>query len=303
MPEGPRTGDPPVPKVGVVTPIHNGIEHTVRMLESLRSSTYPNFETFIVDLGSVDGSREQIQSTFPEVNVIPARADMWWSAGTNLGVRGAIDRGCRYVFTLNNDSKLDPDALSALVRAAEAEAGALVGAKVNRLDDPSKVWFFGQRFDSDTGDVLLVGGEDEGFDEARSVEMLTGMGMLIPVEVFDRVGFFDEVDFPQYFADSDMSLRARAAGYRLLVTPESKIYNDVSSSWPARGIASGRLTFGLQLLLSKRSPYSIRTRHRFYKRYWGSGYRRALLRLYLTVARTYVPEVLKSKLARWQRAS
>lgn len=300
--EIPRSqGSATEPRVAVVTPIHNGIDLTVRMLESLEKLTYPHFDVVIVDLGSEDGSREMIRTRFPEAILVEATSDMWWSAGTNAGVREALRRGCEYVFTLNNDVVLDPNALSASVTCAQEHPAALVGSKVYFMEEPTRVWFFGQRLDRASGDVVTVSGRDEEFVTVQAVDMLTGMGMLIPSEVFERIGLFDEEAFPQYFGDSDFSLRARSVGYELVVTPESKLYNDLSSSWPARGLSRGRVVFLGQLVCSRRSPFHLGVRRMFYRRYWGPGYRRALARLYITVVRNYLPALLKNKWTRWRQ--
>ena len=69
---------------------------------------------------------------------------------------------------------------------------------------------------------------------ALNDDYLTGLGTLIPIDVFNEVGMYDRTHFPQYFADADLSLRAEKVGYHLAVTPESICYVDPGSAWIAR---------------------------------------------------------------------
>ena len=55
----------------------------------------------------------------------------------------------------------------------------------------------------------------------RQVDMLHGMCTLFPMAVFDTVGLFAEKKFPQVFADDDLLLRARRAGFPLQVALEA----------------------------------------------------------------------------------
>ena len=46
--------------------------------------------TYIVDDGSTDGTAEAIAEEFPEVVVVPGDGDLWFTEGTNVGVREAL---------------------------------------------------------------------------------------------------------------------------------------------------------------------------------------------------------------------
>src|SRR6185295_6988887 len=47
------------------------------------------------------------------------------------------------------------------------------------------------------------------------VDYLSGFAMVIPIELFDRIGTFDEGYFA-YSEEDDLGARAQAAGYRLV---------------------------------------------------------------------------------------
>lgn len=283
-------------KVCIVTPIHDGWSATRRYLQSAAALTYPNIEIIVVDDGSKDGSARRIAEEFPNVTVLDGDGNLWWAGATNLGSREALRRGADFIFTCNNDVILDHDVISSSVACAESAGNALVGAVVLYEADPNRVWFSGARLDRASGDVL----HDTEFwpvsAPPRLVEVLTGMGMLIPCEAFRDLGGFDEESFPHYLADCDFSLRAAARGYELLVCPASRVFNDVSSAWSVREFERGRLMFLFEMLFSKRSAFWIAARMRFYRRHWRRGWIRGLVRLYRRWVGIYVAPLVKRRL-------
>ena len=276
------------PKVAVVVPIHNGIHRTRRLLDSLQKSGYPALEIIVIDGGSTDGSADVLPAEFPDVEVVPGTGDMWWTRATNAGVTEALGRGAEYVLTINQDAVVAPEAVQTLVETANARPRALIGAQVCSLENPGQIWFAGARFDPVTADVAH---ETRKLGGITPTGMLTGLGMLIPRRAFQDVGLFDE-GFPQYFADCDLSLRAKGAGYELLVQPRAVIYNEVASSWLVETVRSHHWSALGSMLFKPRSPYWVSGRIRFYRRHWGSGYRRALLKLYWRLATRFCKALL-----------
>jgi len=56
------------------------------------------------------------------------------------------------------------------------------------------------------------------------VTHLPGRGLLIPKNVFCRIGLFNENDFPHYLADYDFTHRAFTAGFELFCNFDSILY-------------------------------------------------------------------------------
>jgi GT2 family glycosyltransferase len=90
------------------------------------------------------------------------------------------------------------------------------------------------------------------------------MGTLVPVAVIHRIGYWDDKHFPQYHGDSDFTYRARRAGFKIIVHPDLKIWNDKSSS----GLTHGDSLKGLfRFFTSIRSNLNIRKNIQFYHRH------------------------------------
>jgi N-acetylglucosaminyl-diphospho-decaprenol L-rhamnosyltransferase len=97
-------------------------------LRSLRAVRDVQLEVIVVDNGSTDGAADMVERCFPEVVLIRNADNAGFSRANNQAARMA--RG-RYLFFLNNDTLVPPDALRRLLDYAEAhpEAG-LIGPRL-----------------------------------------------------------------------------------------------------------------------------------------------------------------------------
>jgi GT2 family glycosyltransferase len=213
--------------IAIVVPIHNGIALTTRCLQSLQRVEYVDRKTIVVDAGSTDDSPTIIRKEFPDVIVIPVADSLWWSGSTNAGVRHAIRLGADSVLLLNNDTIVNPDFLTVLTQTAQVNPGAVIASVVFFDDRPNIIRFAGGKLH-----WLRGGGEDALYrrnatelpSHAYETDWIGGMGVLVPIEVFRTIGFFDEEAFPHYAGDEDLWLRARKVGFRLLVEPRSRVW-------------------------------------------------------------------------------
>lgn len=214
------------PKVAIVIVIWNGRDDTVRCLESFRADPYPNREIIVVDNGSSDDSVAVIRSRFPEVTLIQTGKNLGFTGGNNAGIRHALEHGAVYVYLINNDTTVEPDATGCLVQAAEADPTAgLVAPVIHEMDPPRAIWFAGSVVDLRKGAAWHDNARQPGLDDAPyDVPWATGCAMLIRADVLRKHGAFDDRYFLSW-EDVDLSLRIRKAGCRLLVVPRARIYH------------------------------------------------------------------------------
>jgi GT2 family glycosyltransferase len=185
-------------------------------LKSLRDQREETaLETIVVDNGSTDGAAEMVAEDFPEVILVRNESNRGFSRASNQAAR--LSRG-RYLFFLNNDTVVPPGALTKL--AAYADANPRFGILGPRLRDGQgkvqvscrprlsvtallhRTWLL--RW---TGllrrTYYRCRREEFDPDRTRSVDVLMGAAMLIPREVFFRIGQWDE-DY--VFGGEDMDL-------------------------------------------------------------------------------------------------
>ncbi len=212
---------------------YNRAEDTVACVESLRQSTFRDFDIIIVDNASHDGSAGIFEARCPEATILRNKENLGFAEGNNTGIQHALEQGSKYVLLLNNDTTVDPRALEVLISTMESHPyPGIVGGKVRYFDRPELLWFAGGYFNPDSalgGHYGIMEVDSGQFSEAKQTDFITGCCLLFRREVCDAVGFLD----PSYFAyleDADFCTRARRAGFLIQFQPEAVIYHKVSST-------------------------------------------------------------------------
>jgi GT2 family glycosyltransferase len=221
--------------IHIVIPVHNRKELTRQCLACLAEQTYRNFSAIVVDDGSTDGTAEMIQQEFPETVIMTGDGNLWWTEATNWGVRYAqkhlVAGDENFVLTLNDDTLVKPDYLASMLSAYERHKPCLIGSVSVDVDNPDKLEFAGNTFDPYfAGGKALVGKFKHSYKELVkqkeyvASDALPGRGTLIPMEVFDKVGLYDTEHFAHYMSDFEFSVRAKKAGYQLIVDTKCLVY-------------------------------------------------------------------------------
>ena len=123
-------GASPVPKVRLVVLNFNGGEHTQRALRHLTELDWPadRLQLVCVDNGSTDGSAEEAERRFPQVEVRRLGANTGFP-GNNRALED-LD-GVDYVGLVNNDAFVEPGWLAPLVEALVDDRG--LGAASSKM--------------------------------------------------------------------------------------------------------------------------------------------------------------------------
>jgi len=88
-------------------------------------------------------------------------------------------------------------------------------------------------FNKKTGQKKLIGWREEDspdLDKVMELDWFLGHMALINRNIVSKIGLMDEVNFPQYHADIDYSLRATEHGYKNKVYPDLKLMNDTGTT-------------------------------------------------------------------------
>ncbi len=226
---------------------------------------YSNFTVILVDNASSDDTVKITGERFPNVTIIKNAENLGYAEGNNIGINFAVANGADYIFILNNDTVIEPGTISTLVQALEIDERVIAASPLSYYyDQPNKIYFAGGKINNKgkTEHQLKIP-QGEG---AYTTEWLNGCAVMVRTKQLIEVGLFD----PSYFLlfeDVDWSLRARKAGFELLVVPDARILHRVSSSFggPKSPELIYYFTRNYHLWFDKNFPILKRTFFHYYK--------------------------------------
>jgi GT2 family glycosyltransferase len=237
VPPGCRHPQPTVkriPKVGVVILNHNGRSLAERCVRSVLKCGYSNTDIILVDNASTDGSLDYLRAMFPVVHGVANPENLGIAGGRNRGFIEAIRRGAEYVLSLDNDTRIDPGLIGALIAAAQSDPHiGIVGPKTYMDDDSGRMQCAGGKI-TYTQNVCAERGrgkKDSGqYDRIEDVDYFPGFGFMARREVFEKLNFLDERFYGYGHEDTDFCVRAAALGYRVVYVPQALMWHRGSAT-------------------------------------------------------------------------
>ena len=249
-------------RVEIVAPVHNRKALTLLCLQSLLriNSNGLDVGIVIVDDGSTDGTSDAIREQFPDVDIVNGDGELWFTEGTNVGVRRALERDPKYILLMNDDQVFDDDFLVTLVETAERNPRSVVGSLLLLWDMPHKVfqiapvwstWHGGWRhWQSQT--VWTVP------EKPWKVDLIVGNCLLVPAEAMRECGLMNSKRYPN-FGDAEYTPRLRKAGWKLIIDPRSRVFCQPNTS-PGRIRNMGFAKLFNALFVDLKSFQSLRRR-------------------------------------------
>jgi len=221
----PATQNMHIPKIAIVILNMNGKEVLGGCLHSVQGLNYPHYDVIVVDNNSSDGSQAFVSDAFPSVHLIQNKNNEGVPEGLNIGIQAALQSGADYVFTVNNDTILDRNALRELSKTLEQDKtiGA-AGPVLYSMTDEMTIENAGGKIDWKKGTVVLSNaGETDGLlPEISDVDYISFF--FADPRVLESVGLFDKKYFA-YWEDTDLCFRLKKAGYRVVCVSAAKVWH------------------------------------------------------------------------------
>lgn len=239
----------PRPRVMALVLNYNGLEVTLKTLESLCALDYSEIDLVVVDNGSTDGSWQAVAERFPTVEQIKVPDNRGISHGMNFGLRHGVRGGYDYVLVLNNDIEVAPDMVGEMVNVAETSPtiGA-VGPKAFYYWDRDRLWSAGGliRFKESVTRERGDGELDQGqYDRDEEVPYVNGCAMLVRRQALIDTGLWDST-FYLGVEDADWCMRMKQQGYTCWYAHRAVLWHMISQSTgvykPGRTFHTGRST-------------------------------------------------------------
>lgn len=272
------------PQIAIVMTCHNRRDITVSCLQTLYKQQV-NFQVYLVDDGSGDGTSETVKQNFPEVNLFRGDGNLFWAGGMRVAFGEALKDDYDYYVWLNDDTFLYPDALSKLltIHMTLIKQGYPNSIVAGSTQDPntgiptyggsvkSKRWY------SNKLEFL------EPSQELQQCDTMYGNFVLIPRSVAAKVGNIDAA-FIHSLGDIDYGLRASKLGCSVWAAPGfigTCTQNSAKGSWIDLNLSViERLKKAFQVKNFPISPWTTFTRRHsglFWFMYWLLPYIRAIV--------------------------
>ncbi|MDA8089115.1 MAG: glycosyltransferase, partial [Nitrospiraceae bacterium] len=207
------------PKVSIVLCFAGMAEYGYQCLESLKANADVPYEVIIVD----NGSNDQTPLLLDRIdNAVIIRN------GENRGFVLACNQGAaaakgEWLLFLNNDTQIMPGLLSSLIKTTREISGCgAVGGKLILPDGSlqeagSIIW--------NDGSCLGYGRGDDPFKPeycyVKEVDYCSGACLLVKSDIFKQTGMFDERFCPAYYEETDLCMKIRDAGYKVVFQPSA----------------------------------------------------------------------------------
>jgi GT2 family glycosyltransferase len=222
-------------EVWIVILNFNGTADTIRCLQSLdRLVDRDAARVLVVDNHSTPDPVPALEQRFPGITYIRTQDNLGFAGGSNVGIRHAVAQGARWVLLLNNDTVVAPNLVDRLVTEARDAGVAILGPRVNYLDEPETR--MPTAFHVNRKGAARVFEEIADRDELiQEADTVMGCCLLVASDVFASVGLLDE----RYFLiheESEFCLRAKQRGHRVAFLRELLVWHKGSSTFRREGL-------------------------------------------------------------------
>jgi O-antigen biosynthesis protein len=239
---------PSKPLISIIIPNKDQPEILARCLESVRESSYPNYEILLVENRSNQPETfeyYQELSTWPQVRMLTYDRPFNYAALNNYAATQAAGE---VLLLLNNDTEvLTPDWLERMVEHALRPDVGAVGAKL----------YYPNNTIQHAGVIVGIGGvaghshrsfprQALGYTRrlatTQNLSAVTAACLMLRKQVFDEVGGFD-TSFVVAFNDVDLCMQIRRQGYWIVWTPHAELYHHESKTRGRDDLPENRARF------------------------------------------------------------
>lgn len=253
----------PKRRISFIVINYNTRELVLSCIQSIKEHAGQKFdyEIWLVDNASSDGSIEAVAGTFPDVLIIGNQENMGFARANNMALKKADGE---VVVLLNSDARLTAGAIEAMYEVLESDQQvAVVGGQLLNVDGSS------QNSIDNTPTLLtelcnksllrklfprIYPSKYRHFETPSQVHQVIGACMMLRRAAIEQVGLFDEGYF-FFMEETDWQLRFRKAGWKIIHQPHARIYHEQGKSANRRP-ASARIEF-------------YRSRYRFFVKHYG----------------------------------
>lgn len=212
------------PLVSVVVVTRDREKDLRECIEGYKNCNYKSLEIIVVDNASSRPVKNWLKGKYRNIKVITLDHNTGAAQGRNIGfIHSAGD----YIIFTDDDAYPAKGMVLELVKAFTKKKDAgIIQPLVYDKQKKAELQGAGHDINLLTGRITAWGVREKDIGQYEGIREvpLCGCVWMVKREVFDKIGGYDEDYFIPY-EDSDFSLRARMAGYKLYCVSNAKTYH------------------------------------------------------------------------------
>lgn len=198
-------------KIACVILTYNRLSLLQRCLKGVRNQNYKNFDIWVVDNASTDGTSEWIAKQ-KDLHSLSIQKNEGAANGFNCGLKCAYDRGYDWIWMMDDDGVPDESQLANLFEKSRECELYFTNALVCNIDEPEKLAF---------GNKKVV--------ELQRKEIIVGNinpfnGSFIHRNVIEAIGYLMK-EMYLYGCETEYMLRAQKSGFKVATVTNAVHYH------------------------------------------------------------------------------
>ncbi len=208
---------------------YNGKSWVHKCIESLSKQTKKDFDLYVVDNASTDGTVESVWDTYGDsVGILVNSENLGGAGGFDRGLRHGIQEGYKYIVLFDNDIELDIHFMENMYDFMEKNVDVgIAGSKVMIMDEPDSIQDFGCRLDyvkyKEFQQYPLMK-DDDAIPEINECDYVPTCAVMVRVEALKNSGTMPVENFI-YYDDIELSQKMVRNGYRVVALGNAKVWH------------------------------------------------------------------------------
>lgn len=246
------------PTVSIILVLYNKAEFTYQCLETVKAHADVPYELIIVDNASNEETVDLLKKV-KNCKVLVNKENKGFLKACNQAVE--VAQGDWLLF-LNNDTQITPCLLSTLLQTGQkiqkcgAVGGKLIFPDGKLQEAGSIIW--------NQGSCLGYGREENPlnaeYSYLKEVDFCSGACLFVKREIFQEAGMFNEIYSPAYYEETDLCMKIRELGYKVMFQPEAVVIHYEFGS-------SSSMDAAIKLQVKNRDIFSKRWKRELHKFY------------------------------------
>lgn len=203
-------------RIAVLLTCHNRKDKTLDCLEHLFEQKIPDhvsMDVILVDDGSTDGTSDAIRNAYPQVKLVQGNGELFWNRGMHRAWTEALKREFDGVLWLNDDTNLNPGALSVVFDYSEKFENSIIVGTISSLSDQNVITYGGFHYYGKNKKRIMDPEKGEIY-----CDQFNGNLVYVPASIYRKIGIIDEY-YRHSFGDFEYGRRANINGFKCVITP------------------------------------------------------------------------------------